>query len=166
MVLATHAFVGAALAQLFPSHPVAAFVAGFTSHFVLDALPHKDYKLISREEDKKNSLNDRFIYNRKSFIDLIKLTIDLGLGFLLAYVVFVYKADSVVLLSTLVGAMAGVLPDALQFVYFNFRHEPLIFLQKFHSNIQNDTKTYHLGILSQLATMALVLIFVRFWIGN
>jgi hypothetical protein len=47
MILSTHAVVGAALAGLMPFHPVAAFVTGFASHFVIDAIPHWDYPLRS-----------------------------------------------------------------------------------------------------------------------
>jgi hypothetical protein len=47
MILSTHAIVGAALASLMPSHPIAAFAAGFASHFVIDSTPHWDYPLKS-----------------------------------------------------------------------------------------------------------------------
>jgi hypothetical protein len=43
MILTTHAIVGGALASFLPSHPVAAFVAGFASHFDSDAIPRVDY---------------------------------------------------------------------------------------------------------------------------
>jgi len=39
MILSTHAIVGAAIASFLPSHPTTAFVLGFASHFVLDAIP-------------------------------------------------------------------------------------------------------------------------------
>ena len=38
MILSTHAVVGAALASFVPSHPFAAFVIGFASHFALDTI--------------------------------------------------------------------------------------------------------------------------------
>ena len=47
MILSTHAIVGAAIASFLPSHPTAAFVLGFASHFVLDAIPHWDYPIRS-----------------------------------------------------------------------------------------------------------------------
>jgi hypothetical protein len=43
MILTTHAVVGAALASFVPEHPAVAFVVGFGSHFILDAIPHVDY---------------------------------------------------------------------------------------------------------------------------
>jgi hypothetical protein len=51
MILCTHAVVGAALASFLPSHPAAAFVLGFASHFTLDAIPHWDYPI------RSNSVN-------------------------------------------------------------------------------------------------------------
>jgi hypothetical protein len=47
MILSTHAIAGAAIASFLPSHPTAAFVLGFASHFVLDAIPHWDYPIRS-----------------------------------------------------------------------------------------------------------------------
>jgi hypothetical protein len=38
MILSTHAVVGAALASFVPSHPFAAFMIGFASHFALDTI--------------------------------------------------------------------------------------------------------------------------------
>ena len=51
MTLTTHAIFGAGLASLMPEHPVAAFIAGFASHFVLDAIPHWDYAILSESVD-------------------------------------------------------------------------------------------------------------------
>jgi hypothetical protein len=53
MILTTHAIVGAALASFLPSHPAAAFVVGFASHFALDAIPHVDYPIKSRSVNPK-----------------------------------------------------------------------------------------------------------------
>jgi hypothetical protein len=53
MILTTHAVVGAALASFVPSHPAVAFVLGFGSHFILDAIPHVDYPIGSRSVNPK-----------------------------------------------------------------------------------------------------------------
>lgn len=47
MILSTHAVVGGAIGSLFPSHPILVALLGFTSHFVIDAIPHWDYPLKS-----------------------------------------------------------------------------------------------------------------------
>jgi hypothetical protein len=53
MILSTHAIVGGAIASLFPSHPILIAAAGFTSHLVIDAIPHWDYPLYLRGEGSK-----------------------------------------------------------------------------------------------------------------
>jgi len=149
MTLTTHAVVGASLAQFFPNHPVFAFAAGFISHFVLDTILHKDYDLTSFKKNKNDSLKGEFIYNKKFIFDLAIIFTDFILGFILVYVVYIFKSENSLLLVTLSGAIGAVLPDALQFVYFNFRHEPLITLQKFHLGIQHEIDSYNWGIFSQ-----------------
>src|ERR1700747_2768240 len=53
MILSTHAIVGAAIASFLPSNPTIAFVLGFGSHFVLDAIPHWDYPISSASVNPK-----------------------------------------------------------------------------------------------------------------
>ena len=77
MTLTTHAVVGAAIATSMPNHPVIGFTLAFASHFVLDAIPHWDYKLSSQKTDNVNSLNDYMIIDRNFFIDLLKIGIDM-----------------------------------------------------------------------------------------
>jgi hypothetical protein len=48
MILCSHALVGGAVASTIPSHPAAALLIGFASHFILDAIPHADYPIRSR----------------------------------------------------------------------------------------------------------------------
>jgi hypothetical protein len=52
-ILSTHAIVGAAIASFLPSHPTTAFVLGFGSHFVLDAIPHWDCPIRSASVNPK-----------------------------------------------------------------------------------------------------------------
>lgn len=44
MTITTHAAVGAIIGRFIP-HPLAAFLCGFVSHFLLDAIPHGDCTL-------------------------------------------------------------------------------------------------------------------------
>jgi len=50
MILSTHAVVGGAIASFIPLHPLLVAVAGFASHFAIDAIPHWDYRLRSQSE--------------------------------------------------------------------------------------------------------------------
>jgi hypothetical protein len=73
MTLTTHALLGAAAASLFPASPALAFAAGFASHFAADALPHWDYKILSKKENKEDKLDEHF--NIKSGPDLLFLAL-------------------------------------------------------------------------------------------
>ncbi len=162
MTLATHAIVGASLAALVPDHPVTAFVMGFASHFVLDAIPHWDYKLASASIDEKNMLNNDLKLNHLFFYDLLKICLDISLGFALVFIVFSSdKHFSGVILS---GAAGAVIPDFLQFVYFKLRKGPIVLLQRFHIWIhagKNLNGQPIIGIISQAAVAALAVILSR-----
>ena len=111
MILSTHAVVGAALATLMPSHPVAAVVAGFASHFVIDSIPHWDYRLrsISLKADARN------IWRITAALrDLAVIGFDAFAGLVLAVGIFGTKANMVAVLA---GAVGGMLPDPLKLVY-------------------------------------------------
>jgi hypothetical protein len=159
MILATHAIVGAAVAGAGPG-AVSAFFLGFGSHFLLDALPHWDYNLSSRQENPVNRLNDKIEQNTAFFLDLVKLSFDFGIG-----AVLVFRFLTPVIGNPWIvwfGVLGGVLPDFLQFIYFKLRWPILVRLQQFHYRVHTN---YHLagnkagwGILSQAAVIILILI--------
>lgn len=131
MVLATHAMIGAAVANIFPAHPVLGFFAGFTSHFLADAIPHWHYPLTTTKGDKNDLMNADMVINKHFPFDLLKISIDALLGIGCAF--FFFGVSYPYLFSaTLLGAAGGMLPDALQFAYWKWRHEPLTSLQRFH----------------------------------
>lgn len=131
MTLASHAIAGAAVASFFPKNPVAAFVFGFLSHFVLDAVPHGHYTLRSRTHHPENPLSEDMPWGKNLFFDLVKIGADFLLGLGLGIVLF-QNPGMPVNWVIILGAIAGMAPDALQFVYWKIRREPLISLQKFH----------------------------------
>ena len=89
MILSVHAVIGVAAAQMFPENPILAFGAAFLSHFIADALPHWDYPLSSKKEDKNNVLNEDMVIGQKGFIlDLVKIGLDAGAGLALSYFIF------------------------------------------------------------------------------
>lgn len=127
MILSTHALVGAALANLFPSHPAAAFAVGFASHFALDAIPHADYPIRSASVDPKIGAPLRF--DRALLQDAVTIGADGTLGLLFALLFFASAENQ---WSILLGAVGAMLPDAFQFLYLRFPHEPLRTLQRLH----------------------------------
>lgn len=139
MVLTPHAITGAALASLTPENPLAGFALGFLSHFVLDAIPHWDYDLSSMKKDENNPMNNDMAINKAFLLDISKIGFDAMLGILISYLIFCfYMKYSVFVI--MCGAVGGIMPDALQFVYMKWRHEPLISLQRFHLWIHAEKK--------------------------
>jgi hypothetical protein len=163
MTLTTHAIVGAALASAVPTHPVVAFSVGFCSHFLLDAIPHWDYHLDSMSEDKKNPMATDMKIGKSFFFDLCKIGADFLLGFVLAFLFFGSLGDFSLNTALFFGAIGAVLPDALQFLYFKWRHQPLTALQKFHLSIHAEKELKNrplLGISYQVA-LIVVLVFLQ-----
>ena len=163
MTLTAHAITGAAVASLTPNKPLLGFAVGFVSHFVLDAIPHWGYFLGSMKMDKNNPANDEMIINHKFWQDLLKISFDGVVGFLISYLIFglYFKYSFFIVLCGVVGA---ILPDALQFISIKWRREPFTGLRRFHlwlqSGINLDDKPI-LGVLSQAIVVCLIIWLVR-----
>ncbi len=163
MILTTHAITGATVATLVPTHPVLGFALGFGSHFVLDSIPHWDYHLSSMKGDKKNPMDTDMILNKDFLKDLIKIGLDGMLGVSLALFLLgtLYHNSFFIIL---LGAIAGMMPDALQFFYFKWKHEPLISLQKFHIWVHPKTSLHDkpfIGVLSQVVFIILIIFLLK-----
>ncbi len=156
MFLTSHAVAGAATASLFPQNPFLAFIAGFLSHFALDAIPHWDYKI------KSSSVNPligaKMRYDKNFWEDVIHIGSDGLIGIFLALILFTSPQNFWVILW---GIFGGILPDPLQFLYIQFRHEPLISLFKFHLwvHTKRDTEKYPLLYFS-LEAFVIILIMI------
>ena len=131
MTLTTHAVVGAAIAASMPSHPVIGFTLAFASHFVLDVIPHWDYPLLSHKKDNNNRLNDDMILNKNFLVDLSRIGMDMCCGILLVLIFFTLTNPHLFWVP-FIGLCGAVIPDALQFTYWKWRHQPLTTLQRFH----------------------------------
>jgi hypothetical protein len=136
MTLATHAVVGAAFAQLFPEYPIAAFAVGFASHLAIDSLPHWDYKILSLEKVEGQPLETNMAIGKYFLKDCLRIGSDAMAGILLSIVIFGYFFRGTPLSIILIGAVAGILPDPLQFVYWKTRSPLLLPLQTFHVWVQ------------------------------
>ena len=148
MILSTHAIVGGAIASLIPSHPLLAAVAGFASHFAIDAIPHWDYPLQSIAVGK-GADNRGLRLDGALLTDLAVIAGDACLGLGLALRLFATAASMWVIA---LGAAAAMLPDPPQFVHSLFPKEPLNTLQRFHGWIHSKRKlAWKLGVSSQLA---------------
>ena len=153
MILSTHAVVGAAIASLMPSHPALAFVSGFASHFVIDAIPHWDYPLRSlitpSNTGRAITLNWRFCGG----LGLVALDACLGV----AVALWLYASPTATT-AVLLGVLGAILPDPLRLAHKLWPHEPLRTLQRFHGRIHSKRKLgWTIGVTSQLSFVVLVI---------
>jgi hypothetical protein len=153
MILCTHAIVGGAVASLFPSHPALVAVAGFASHFVIDAIPHWDYPLQTISTGA-NADNRSLRLDRRLILDLMLISFDACAGLAIAIWLFGTPATMGVIA---LGSFTAILPDALQFSQSLYPHEPLKSFQRFHQRIHSNQKlSWPIGISSQALFAAAV----------
>jgi len=159
MTLGTHAVVGASVASLVPGSPVLAFILGFVSHFLLDAIPHWDYKLHSLERKNGDKMQSDMHFNRAFLFDLMHISFDALLGLLIAFIAF--RGSPAFPYIILIGATGAMLPDALQFVYFKWKREPLRSLQRFHGWVHAKGRVHDpfLGIMFQIIVVIVAISF-------
>lgn len=162
MTLSVHSVVGAGLSVIARANPLTAFIVGFLSHFVLDAIPHWDYPLKSASGGRSASMYEDMIIGKDFVFDLLKIVADALFGISLVLFVFEpeFRSLSDILTSGIFwGVAGGMAPDFLQFVYFKFKKEPFMTLQRFHTWIHDREKKlndrYIIGPALQIALIML-----------
>ena len=165
MILTTHAIAGAAVASLNPARPISGFFAGFVLHFILDAIPHWEYEIKSGSIDPTVAAN--LVFDRTFFADILRIGSDFSLGIILSLALF-YSPQSA--FAVLAGAVGGVTPDALQFVYGRVRRGPIVYLQKFHEGIHSPYLKLRnmpaFGITLQILIVAIIVLLVYTYHGR
>jgi hypothetical protein len=153
MILSTHAVVGGAVASLFPTHPGLVAIAGFASHFALDAIPHWDYPLQAISIGA-NADNRRLRLDSRLLFDLFLIGFDASAGLVVAIWLF---ATSAAIWVIVLGGFMAMLPDALQFACSLYPYEPLRSLRRFHEWIHSKRKlSWPIGAISQVLFAAAV----------
>lgn len=167
MTLTTHIVAGAAGARLFAGNPVEGFIIGWLSHYVLDSIIHWDYKISSAEPQLflPGANAGKVSVRSRAFIsDILKVSFDVALGFVLVFMFLSHEADPRYLL-LLAGGLGGVIPDFLQFIYVVWRNRVLEYMQKLHNLLHAKTKINHrpvLGIISQALLILIILFLFNF----
>lgn len=158
MTLGAHTIVGGSLGALILGHPLLGFCIGFLSHFLLDAIPHYDYKILSLEQKGNTKLDIDMKFGKLFLFDMFRIGGDIAIGL---FGVFLFFFDGTAIPgAVLAGAFGAVLPDILQFVYFKLGGKPLRFLQTFHHFIHAEYDLNHrpvFGLLCQLGVVILTL---------
>ncbi len=174
MTLATHIVTGATVAAVLTKDPVAGFFAGWISHYLLDSIPHWDYKIRSFEaKDESKPLEKKVEFGSAIFQDIGKVLLDACLGFLVLYISVFFSNGGIgglgtqTILVLLLGAIGGTFPDFLQFFYGLWNVWPLRKLQEFHHFIHAKTKLNdkpHIGVPMQIGIISLaglILLYLR-----
>lgn len=132
MLSTPHLLVGATVGSLTPN-PFAAFIAGFLSHFIMDMIPHYDWKPIGWK------------LKMLTFIDF----------FFGAALLFYLTKNSVHPFVIWAGAMGGVFPDILAAPYYllNMRVNFLEPLRRIHGKAQKIKVSTFAGVLTQVITL-------------
>lgn len=138
MILVTHGIVGGGLGAVIPGGPLVSFVVGFVSHFVLDTLPHWDYKLGSVSEQYDDKVGFKVKDSPALLVDMFKVSIDGIFGLVLPFIFLLSFPGQGVWLSILCGSIGAILPDFLQFVYAKREYRWLRSLQAFHEWVHTD----------------------------
>lgn len=166
MTLSTHAVVGAAIAVALPGQPILGASLAFVSHFLLDSLPHWDYKILSQSANPEQASLSVFRFEKLFFIDLFRIGSDVVLGLILTLLIFgVVTPQSLAL--ACIGAAAAMLPDFLQFVYRLYPLGPFAVLQRFHVWIHTEHRLVDqpfLGITSQACVAGIIVAAFQFFL--
>ncbi|MCX6813375.1 MAG: hypothetical protein NTV77_02785 [Candidatus Azambacteria bacterium] len=157
MILASHIIVSGLLGATTQNYFLAA-VFGFTSHYILDAIPHWDY--LSDEFELRTKTEKDFIKNKKFWRELINVALDIliGLGLLFIFLKY-YKNPQII--PAIIGISFGVLPDPLGLLYWITKWKFIKWnfdLQEF-AHYLIDLKTgqkFWLGTIIQTATIGIV----------
>jgi len=161
MILVTHGIVGAAVAlSAVGDIPLAGLLA-FLSHFVLDAIPHWDYKINSLEE-KENKEEMEIKNGINLYSDIMKVAFDGLLGISVPLII-VFLIGKKYFFIALLGSSLAILPDFLQALYFK-THTPLLhhfmrFHTYIHSRIRLDNRPIFGGVL-QLLLVAITVVYM------
>ncbi len=156
MIIIPHAIIGATLTNSLASNPFLGFGLAFVSHYVLDILPHTEYKISDFLDVKTKSIKSIF-NNKAAALHFLFIIADLVVAVLLCVLLFVRDEKSAWM--TLLGISAGILPDVFQFLYYKFKTQPWVFLQKIHDKFHFDIKNKKLLLFHPFSQIILSLLF-------
>ncbi len=138
MTLTTHSIIAAAVTKpLARMNPLIALIVAIATHYLSDAIPHWDYKILSIENE--TSENRHLGSNRKAITkDIFHFALD---GFLGAAIIILITRPATLQqwLWVMAAVIGGCLPDFLQGLYvlkLRFLRLPQKFHDMFHTNIR------------------------------
>lgn len=137
-----------------------ALTAAFLGHFILDAIPHWHYRILSVAKDESSFFGEKMTFGINFLKDILRTGIDLGLGMLISLTISrLFYPDYLWL--TFFCALAGALPDLLQVVYYRFPKSLFFYFEwlheKIHSKKRLDDKPVK-GMLQQITISAVIIL--------
>ncbi len=152
MLETPHVFVGAAIAVAIPN-PLIAIPLAFTSHFLLEMVPHWNPHL--------NTETEKYGYPTKksTIITTIDSTFALISGSLIAYQMLPDLGHSV---TVLFACLASILPDLIEAPYFFLKIKNSVIKKwiNMQRSIQSDTSLAP-GLLTQYITIFASILWMR-----
>jgi len=139
MILSSHIITATAVAvplatgPITPTSAIIIFLVAFCSHYLLDLIPHWDYKLMSIKtccgKEKKG-----YIEKDKLKIDLLRMTIDGLLGVFVSSIIISLSSlgtgEKIIVLLIIIPT--SILPDMIEVINIFFKKQPVAFLHKIH----------------------------------
>ena len=145
MILTPHILTGALIGAQ-TTNPIAAFVFGLVSHYLIDKIPHWDYDIKKIEEKSGGG-------------KVITQWLKIGFDFALPLLIMGFLApDEQILKLSLLGAAGGILPDFLVYLSWQFPVKILTAHAKFHDKNHSKIK---LGLLAgPVSYLAIIVLFL------
>jgi len=167
MILASHIIAVSAIVAPLALKPLtifnlaAIFFISVASHYLLDLIPHWDYKLSLWDFKEKG---EKAILSKKNIIrDSVKIFIDFALGIIVGFWIIGLPVGFEGFFMIGLIIFASCLPDILQVSYIFWKKFPLIQLQKLHSIFHAKLKLNNQpvkGIAIQAIVLILIILFV------
>jgi hypothetical protein len=154
MTLATHIVIAGAITKpmIGKVHPALAFAVALATHYLSDAIPHYDYHIGTAKQKTAAVLKIELNPTPRNIAhDLIKIGFDATVGFVVLLFFARPEFSFAGIFPYALVALAAILPDALQSVYWFWRKSPIKEMKIFHDywHAKEKLKWDWLGLSSQ-----------------
>jgi len=148
MLLTPHILIGVAIITKI-QNPILGLILVLLSHYFLDLFPQQEYSIE----------NMRKRHWRKSLPDILKVFLDITLGFFIVFLIVNYNS------LILIAALLTIAPDGSTLLYFIFPENKLLKKhQELHRVInalcENKKIPAFWGVFSQIAVIAIAIWFL------
>jgi hypothetical protein len=172
MTISAHLIVTSAVTAKLVSRPptfmnsLAIFLIAFLGHYVLDLIPHWDYRLSSIHRvpsgDERQKRKFAFIINRRAiFTDAAKILVDGLLGLLFVVLILGWPNSWARFWTLILVIIGGLLPDFIEIFYIIWRRRESHLPHTLHSRIQAERRFDRSplkGVILQIITIVIIVI--------